>query len=123
MRFKLDENLPRAARAVLAAPGWDVHDVHEEGLAATLDTDYADVRLVDPVTSPGVLLLRPLDQSIKATVSCLEGAVRLLATESPSGALDAAPVRNDRLLSVLFTDCDSNMKKTSPAVAADGGAR
>ncbi len=105
MRFKLDENLPRAARAVLGAHGWDVHDVHEEGLAATLDaiiraaceredrilvtldTDFADVRLVDAVTSPGVILLRPPDQSIKATVSCLEGAVRLLATESPKGAL------------------------------------
>ena len=105
MRFKLDENLPRAPRAVLAEHGWDVHDVYEEGLAraldtviravceqeerilVTLDTDFADVRLVDPVTSPGVILLRPPDQSIQSTVSCLRGAVRLLATETPRGAL------------------------------------
>ena len=105
MRFKLDENLPRAARAVLEIHGWDVHDVHDKGLASaldavirdacerearvpvTLDTDFSDVRLVNPVTSPGIILLRPPDQSIRATVSCLEGAARLLATESPQGAL------------------------------------
>lgn len=105
MRFKLDENLPRAARAVLEARGGDVHDVHEEGLASTLDavirdaceredrvlvtldTDFSDVRLVHPATSPGIILLRPPDQSINATVACLEGAARLLATESPRGAL------------------------------------
>lgn len=62
MRFKLDENLP-------------------------LDTDFSDVRLVHPATSPGIILLRPPDQSIRATVACLEGAVRLLSTESPQGAL------------------------------------
>jgi hypothetical protein len=27
MRFKLDENLPRAAREPLSENGWDVHDV------------------------------------------------------------------------------------------------
>ena len=105
MRVKLDENLPRAARAVLEVHGWDVHDVQEEGLASaldavirdacehetrvlvTLDTDFSDVRLVNPVASPGIILLRPPDQSIRATLSCLEGAARLLATESPRGAL------------------------------------
>jgi predicted nuclease of predicted toxin-antitoxin system len=87
VRFKLDENLPRAARAVLEARGWDVHDVHEEGLASALDavirdaceredrvlvtrdTDFSDVLLVHPATSPGIILLRPPDQSIKATVA------------------------------------------------------
>ena len=39
MRFKLDENLPRAARALLESRGWDVHDVHEEGLAGALDPE------------------------------------------------------------------------------------
>ena len=104
MRFKLDENLPRAARRVLEAQSWDVHDVHEEKLAGaidseiratcmredrvlvTLDTDFADVRLVSP-DSPGIMLLRPNDQSIPATVACLEGAVRLLATEEIEGTL------------------------------------
>lgn len=105
MRVKLDENLPRAARTVLAARGWDVHDVHEEGLSGvldsvireacererrvliTLDTDFSDVRLVSAATSPGIVLLRPPDQSVRSTVACLEGAARLLAIESPQGAL------------------------------------
>ena len=37
MLFKLDENLPRLARDRLVALGWDVHDVHEEGLSAAMD--------------------------------------------------------------------------------------
>ncbi|MHB1094622.1 MAG: DUF5615 family PIN-like protein [Gemmatimonadaceae bacterium] len=99
MRFKLDENMPRLARAPLEARGWDVHDVHEEELSAaldeqiqavceredrilvTLDTDFADTRRYNPARSPGVIVLRPRDQSIRATLDCLEGAVRALATE------------------------------------------
>jgi predicted nuclease of predicted toxin-antitoxin system len=105
VRVKLDENLPRAARAVLEARGWDVHDVHQERLSGvldsvlreacererrvliTLDTDFSDVRLVSPATSPGIVLLRPPNQSVRSTVGCLEGAARLLDTESPQGAL------------------------------------
>jgi predicted nuclease of predicted toxin-antitoxin system len=114
VRAKLDENLPRAARALLEGLGWDVHDVHVEGLSGvadavirdaceresriliTLDTDFADVRGLHQATSPGVILLRPRDQSIQATLACLRGALRLLAVESPHGALwvvDAERVR------------------------------
>ncbi len=99
MRVKLDENLPRPARARLVAPGWDVHDVHDEGLAGavdaviqaaceaedsvllTLDMDFADTRRYDPSRSPGVIVLRPRDQSITAVVQCLEPAVRALAQQ------------------------------------------
>ena len=91
--------MPRLARAPLEARGWDVHDVHEEGLSAaldeqiqtvceredrilvTLDTDFADTRRYNPARSPGVIVLRPRDQSIRATIECLEGAARALATE------------------------------------------
>ena len=99
MRFKLDENLPRSSRARLASRGWDVHDVHEEGLAGalaediqavcereerilvTLDLDFADTRRYAPERSPGVIVLRPHDQSIRACLACLDGAVRALAVE------------------------------------------
>ena len=99
MRFKLDENMPRLARAPLESHGWDVHDVHEEGLGAaldqpiqeaceregrilvTLDTDFADTRRYNPGRSPGVIVLRPRDQSIRAILQCLDGAIRALATE------------------------------------------
>ncbi|MEO6331170.1 MAG: DUF5615 family PIN-like protein [Gemmatimonadaceae bacterium] len=99
MRFKLDENMPRLARERLVSRGWDVHDVYEEGLGAaldqpiqeacererriliTLDTDFADTRRYDPGRSPGVIVLRPRNQSIPAIIQCLDGAIRALATE------------------------------------------
>lgn len=99
MRVKLDENLPRMARARLVALGWDVHDVHDEGLTSsvdeliqaaceredrvliTLDTDFADTRRYDPGRSPGVIVLRPRDQSIGAILQCPEAAIRALATQ------------------------------------------
>ena len=105
MRFKLDENLPRRARERLSQHGWDVHDTHEEQLAGaldadlqqtcererriliTLDTDFADIRRYDPGRSPGVIVLRPHDQSIRACIECLEGAVRALTVERIEASL------------------------------------
>ena len=99
MRFKLDENLPRAARARLEARGWDIHDLHEEQLAGaddaavqatcereerilvTLDADFADIRRYNPARSPGVIVLRPVDQSIRACLACLDGAIRALGSQ------------------------------------------
>jgi predicted nuclease of predicted toxin-antitoxin system len=99
VRFKLDENLPRAARSRLERQGWDVHDVQDEHLAGaldselqtaceregrilvTLDLDFADTRRYAPERSPGVIVLRPENQSIQACLACLEGAVRALAVE------------------------------------------
>lgn len=105
MRFKLDENLPRLAREPLAEHGWEVHDVHDEGLAGaidrdiqtaceregrilvTLDSDFADIRRYDPVRSPGVIVLRPRDQSIQACLECLRAAARALGVERIAGTL------------------------------------
>lgn len=105
MKFKLDENLPRSARDQLTARDWDVHDVHDEGLEGslddriqticeaegrilvTLDTDFADIRRYDPARSPGVIVLRPRDQSIRACLECLAGAIRALAVERITGTL------------------------------------
>ncbi len=97
--------MPRAARERFESRGWDVHDVHEEGLAAaldspiqeacerekrilvTLDTDFADTRRYDPGRSPGVIVLRPPSQSVKAIIACLDGAIRALGSERIEGAL------------------------------------
>ena len=105
MRFKLDENMPRAARQPLVDRGWNVEDVHDEQLAGvdddtllgachrerrilvTLDLDFADTRRYDPAKSPGVIVLRPADQSIRACMRCLEGAIRALATERVEASL------------------------------------
>ena len=99
MRFKLDENMPGRARERLESRGWDLHDVHQEGLGAgldeavqaaceredrvlvTLDTDFADTRRYDPGRSPGVIVLRPRDQSILSVLQCLDGAIRALGTQ------------------------------------------
>lgn len=105
MRFKLDENLPLAAREPLTEQGWDVHDVHEEHLSGaldpeiqvtcerearilvTLDSDFADIRRYDPGRSPGVIVLRPTSQSIQACLECLHAAIRALAVERIAGSL------------------------------------
>ena len=99
MRFKLDENLPRSARERFEQQGWNVDDIHEEGLAGaddavvqaacereqrvlvTLDTDFADTRRYNPAKSPGVIVLRPGDQSITSCLRCVDGAIRLLVVQ------------------------------------------
>ena len=105
MRFKLDENLPATARPRLVDAGWDVDDVHDEGLVSatdvmvqaacerehrvlvTLDTDFADTRRYNPARSPGVIVLRPTEQSIQAILACLDVAIRALATERIESSL------------------------------------
>jgi predicted nuclease of predicted toxin-antitoxin system len=105
VRVKLDENLPRDVRERLEALGWDVHDVHEEQLAGaldaaiqvacetedrvliTLDMDFADVRRYDPGKSPGVIVLRPHNQSIRSVLVCLEAAVRVLSVRPVRASL------------------------------------
>jgi predicted nuclease of predicted toxin-antitoxin system len=105
VRFKLDENLPRAARVRFENEQWDVDDVHDEGLASaideeiqraceaerrvlvTLDLDFADTRRYDPSRSPGVIVLRPTDQSVDAIVQCVDGAIRALRSRPIAASL------------------------------------
>jgi predicted nuclease of predicted toxin-antitoxin system len=97
--------MPLAARSILADRGWDVRDVYEESLAGevdavlqarcqaedrvlvTLDNDFADIRRYDPARSPGVIVLRPRNQSIRASLECLAAAVRALEIEPIAQAL------------------------------------
>ena len=76
IRLKLDENLPARRVAHLAALGYDVDTVPDEGLAGaaddrvwlaaqdagrflvTQDLDFSDVRRFRPGTHPGLLLAR-----------------------------------------------------------------
>ena len=98
-RFKLDENLPRDAAALLRDGGHDVHTVSEEGLGGdadarildacraetrilvTFDLDFADIRSYPPSGYSGIWVLRPASQSISATLSLLRGALALLDAE------------------------------------------
>jgi len=80
VKFKLDENIPRALGAVLRDLGQDVTDVPEENLGGaedppvlkaatregrillTFDQDFADVRRYPPGTHAGIVVFRLQDQ-------------------------------------------------------------
>jgi len=100
VRFKLDENLPRDAEALLRDAGHDVQTVLEERLGGnpdpkvldacqtenrvliTFDLDFSDIRLYPPANHSGVWVLRPHAQSIDNTLVLLKGALVVLETES-----------------------------------------
>ena len=99
-RFKLDENLPRDAQALLIDAGLDVHSVNDERLGGradstildaclkedrvlvTLDLDFADIRLYPPSSHRGIWVLRAETQSIQNALSALRGALALLGKEA-----------------------------------------
>ncbi|MGD9727438.1 MAG: DUF5615 family PIN-like protein [Nitrospiraceae bacterium] len=104
-RFKLDENLPRDAEALLRAAGHEVETALGEGLGGnsdpkifeacraegrilvTLDLDFADIRLYPSSTHPGIWVLRPLMQSIANVIALLKVALTALETEPPENRL------------------------------------
>lgn len=99
LRFKLDENIPGDASAVLRAAGHDVSTALDERLGGctddrvslaareearvlvTLDLDFADIRAYPPASHAGVWVLRPTIQSVEMLVSLVRGALALAASE------------------------------------------
>jgi predicted nuclease of predicted toxin-antitoxin system len=97
-RFKVDENLPREAQALLLDAGHDAQTVHDERLVGgpdakildlsidedrvlvTLDLDFSDIRQYPPSRHRGVWVLRPRTQSIENSLSVLRGALALAVT-------------------------------------------
>ena len=85
MRIKLDENLSVSLTASLVERGHDVETVADEGLEGaadvsvlshavsegrmilTLDRGFGDVRAYPPGSHSGIIVLRPGDQSARAT--------------------------------------------------------
>lgn len=104
LRFKLEENLPRDAAALLKNAGHDAATALAEGLGGrsdealfnaclseqrilvTLDLDFADIR-VHPSTHPGIWILRLEPQSIQAVLDVLRGALALLDVEPAKNRL------------------------------------
>lgn len=104
-RFKVDENLPREAQAMLLGAGHDAETVHDERLVGnpdetilqvclnedrvliTLDLDFSDIRQYPPSTHRGIWVLRPETQSIGTTLSVLKGALALVGDEPTLGRL------------------------------------
>ncbi len=90
-RFKLDENLPRDAEALLRKAEHDVRTVLDEHLGGnpdprvfdasqaedrilvTFDLDFSDIRVYPPASHKGIWVLRPHTQSIDNALSFAEG--------------------------------------------------
>jgi predicted nuclease of predicted toxin-antitoxin system len=105
LRFKLDENIPGEAIALLRDAGHDVATALEEELGGaadervlracrdegrvlvTLDLDFADIRAYPPASHAGVWVLRPDVQSVAIVVGMLRGALALTGAESVSSRL------------------------------------
>lgn len=104
-RFKVDENLPREAAALIREAGHEVQSALGEGLGGrpdaqileacrsedrvliTLDLDFADIQACPPAGYAGIWVLRPITQSIESTVTLLRGALALLEKESTKNRL------------------------------------
>jgi predicted nuclease of predicted toxin-antitoxin system len=96
MKIKLDENLSNDHTALLRQHGHDADRVHDQGMSGasddavwarvcaegrfliTLDLDFSDIRRFPAGSHPGILLQRPLRQSVAGVLSIL---TRLLASE------------------------------------------
>lgn len=105
MRFKVDENLPVEACAILAEAGHDaasvfgqnlsgapdprVHDVCqlEDRILVTLDLDFANVRAYPPGEFPGIVVLRLARQDKARVLAAIGDMVQLLDAESPQRSL------------------------------------
>jgi uncharacterized protein (DUF433 family)/predicted nuclease of predicted toxin-antitoxin system len=105
MRFKLDENLPVSAAAILASAGHDVDTIGQEGLSGAPDTDVAaaataaermlisldvglaDIRAYPPGSHPGIVVLRLTDQSATTVSKAISDLAAFTDLDSLSGAV------------------------------------
>jgi predicted nuclease of predicted toxin-antitoxin system len=105
VRFKLDENLPGGAAALLRGAGHDVHTVLDEGFGGaadsalldacriegrvlvTFDMDFSDLRLYPPADHKGIWVLRPYSHGVSSTLALLRGALGVLESESAEDRL------------------------------------
>jgi predicted nuclease of predicted toxin-antitoxin system len=105
MRFKVDENLPREATALLLSAGHDAMSVldqrmggtpdpdlyaicqQERRVLVTLDLDFSNIRAYPPRESAGIIVLRPGSQDKLTVVQVIDRLLPLLDRQSPAGAL------------------------------------
>jgi predicted nuclease of predicted toxin-antitoxin system len=94
MKLKLDENISRHLKPVLAELGHDVLTAADENLLShpdteiahaakneqrillTLDVEFADLRKYPPGSHPGVILFRPLSLSPLSVNAFITGFIR-----------------------------------------------
>jgi predicted nuclease of predicted toxin-antitoxin system len=105
MKLKLDENLSRHLKPVLAGLGHDVltaadenflsrPDIeiaraakHEKRMLLTLDIEFADLRKNPPGSHPGVILFRPLSLSPLSVNSFVADFIRRTDLEKLAGCI------------------------------------
>ena len=105
MRFKIDENLPPEASALLRNNGHDALTVWDQGLQGradnhiasvcqsekrafmTLDLDFADIRTYPPDQYSGLIVLRLSSQSRAHVLRILQNLISILSQESVGGRL------------------------------------
>ncbi len=89
MKFKLDENLPVSAAAVLAAAGHDVDTVPGEHLAGRSDQDVGlgDIRAYPPGSHAGIVILRLADQSASSVIKTIGDLASLAEPDSLAGTV------------------------------------
>lgn len=105
MKFKLDENLPASAAALLTKFGHDVDTVAAEGLTGapdpdvvaaataagrvliTLDRGVGDVRAYPPGSHAGIVVLRLTDQSAQAVGDAIAELADWDGLEALAGAV------------------------------------
>jgi predicted nuclease of predicted toxin-antitoxin system len=116
MKFKLDENLPASAAAILASAGHDADTVIAEHLAGapdpdvvttataasrvliTLDRGTGDIRAYPPRSHAGIVVLRLADQSAATATK----AINDLATLAEPASLARAVAIPQRGLSAVL---------------------
>jgi len=105
MRFKADENLPIQIAELLRQQGHEALTVGEQSLAGvadpavaavcqvekraiiTLDLDFSDIRGYPPENYAGIIVLRPVLQTIPALERVMARVVALFGQETLEGCL------------------------------------
>jgi predicted nuclease of predicted toxin-antitoxin system len=105
VKFKLDENLPISAMAILANAGHDVDTVPAEGLTGapdqdvvavataagriliSLDVGLGDIRAYPPGTHAGIVILRLADQSATTVAKAISDLASFAEPDSLAGAI------------------------------------
>ena len=115
LKFKVDENLPEVAAAILHKAGFDAETVLSEGLGGspdstvaavcrnerralvTLDLDFSDIRTYPPGEYPGIIVLRIQNHSISYIATIMSKVVLLLHTERLAGTIWSVDERRIRI--------------------------
>jgi predicted nuclease of predicted toxin-antitoxin system len=101
VKFKVDENLPLKVVEELRLCGYEVASVFDENLQGcddgeimgrckveariliTLDLDFSNVLLYPPKELPGLIVLRPLSQSVDCIIDLVRKLQKKLKSQKP----------------------------------------